>query len=796
MAEVKHTRFIGLAGGRRSAALGFCSLFALTAGAPAVAFAQDAATGADAGGADDVIVVSARRREESLQDVPVAVTAFSGSQLGDVGAQDLTDIGDMTPNVTLKTSRATNTTLTAFIRGVGQQDPVSGFEAGVGIYIDDVYLNRPQAALLDIFDVERIEVLRGPQGTLYGRNTIGGAVKYVTRGLTDDPSAKLKLTGGTYGQFDAVGTFNMPIGIDSGIGDVKIGGAIAYSRRNGFGENLNNGLENYNKNLLAGRLSAEWDPTDTLSFKVSGDWTEDKSDPRQGHRLLDYPGYPVLDNVYDTYSGLNTPEQHVVARGVSGVAEWRASSNLTFKNIVAYRADRTTSPIDFDSLPLADLDVPSIYDNDQFSEEFQVLYDSDRLHGIVGVYYLDANGLTQFDVVLQTTADLLSLPTLDAFTSSDVNTKSWSIFGDWTYDLTDQWSISFGGRYTSDKRTISLQRYTYYTTGLSPVFGGPQRAPSAIAADLDADATFTDFSPRASISFEPTAEHTFYFTYSQGFKGGSFDPRCGASAAPDLNGNGTAGDYEDQVAFCKFSPEDISSYEAGWKNNLFDGRFRSNLAVFYSKYKDVQVPGSVGIDTNNDGIADSFAGVTTNAAKATIYGVEYEGNALLAEGMFSGGDTLDWQFSLGYLHTQYDEYLGRTGTDISDQAVFQNSPKWTAYNRVTYTAPMNLMGHDGATSLYGSVSYKSLTHQFGYAGALDQKEYALIDAGLFWKNADGRYKIGVYGSNLTDQRYKVAGYDFVTTQPAFGNSALGLTGVLTAFYGNPRQIFGTVEVAF
>ncbi|MEQ8934368.1 MAG: TonB-dependent receptor plug domain-containing protein, partial [Amphiplicatus sp.] len=206
---------------------------ALVAAPMAPAYAQDGAA------VSDEIIVSARRRDESLKDVPVAVSAFSGDALEQTGVLDLTDIEAITPNVTLETSRSTNSTLTAFIRGVGQQDPVAGFEAGVGIYIDDVYLNRPQAALLDVYDVERIEVLRGPQGTLYGRNTIGGAIKYVTKRLSDEPTASLRLTGGTYGQFDAIGTFSLPLLTDSGVGDLKIGGAVAYLTRGGFGDNLN-----------------------------------------------------------------------------------------------------------------------------------------------------------------------------------------------------------------------------------------------------------------------------------------------------------------------------------------------------------------------------------------------------------------------------------------------------------------------------------------------------------------------------------------------------------------------------
>ena len=783
--------------GRKAGLLAFCSTLSLSAGVGV------ALTSTSAMAAEDEIIVSARRRDESLQDVPVAVSAFSGEQLESIGVSDLTDLEAITPNVTLETSRSTNSTLTAFIRGVGQQDPVAGFEAGVGVYLDDVYLNRPQAALLDVYDVERIEILRGPQGTLYGRNTIGGALKYVTRRLGDEPSANLRFTGGTYGQIEGVGSFSAPIAMDSAIGDLKVGGAIAYLTRNGFGDNLNlTNLENYNKDLLSIRLATEWNPTETLSIRISGDWTEDNSDPKQGHRLLPVTlgmiDYPVLDNVFDTRAGLNTPEQKVTAQGISGVIEWKANENFTFKNILAYRDDETTTPIDFDSLPEVDLDVPGIYNNSQFSEEFQIIYESDRLNGLVGFYYLDADALTQFDVVLDLTADLLMLDGINAYTSSDVGTKTWSIFGDFTYDVTDTVSISVGGRYTDDDRTIALDRSRYFTAGFSPTFGGPDRAPTLIDADLDAKSNFTDFSPRASITWQPTDEHTLYFSYAQGFKGGSFDPRCASNAAPDLDGDGMSGaaDYDDQVSFCGFDPENITTYEAGWKNNLLDGRFRSSLALFYSDYQDVQVPGSIGIDADMDGIAETFAGVTTNAAAATLYGLEFEGNAVLSEDMFHSGDALNYQFSLGYIHAEYDEYLGRTGTDISDIAQFQNTPEVTAYSQLTYSKPMDLVG-EGQASIYTSASYRSLTHQFGYtSAALDQPGFFLMNAGLSWPGDDGGLSLSVHGTNLLNKKYIVAGYDFVTTFPEFGNSALGTSGVLTAFYGNPRQVFATVKLAF
>ncbi len=290
----------------------------------APAYAQDASVDAAATAADEgdgEIIVTARRREESLQDVPVAITAYSGDKLEKAGALDITAIADTTPNVTLEPSRGTNTTLTAFIRGVGQQDPVAGFESGVGIYLDDVYLNRPQAAVLDIYDVERVEVLRGPQGTLYGRNTIGGAIKYVTKKLPADPQMKVRANLGTYKQADLIVNASTPLS-DS----VRLGVAGARLSRGGFGDNLTgNGLENYNKDILAARGTVEFLGGDEIFVRISGDYTNDHSDPRNGHRLIPglVSGAPVLSNVYDTRAGLTKPKQDIEAFGGAVHAEFK-----------------------------------------------------------------------------------------------------------------------------------------------------------------------------------------------------------------------------------------------------------------------------------------------------------------------------------------------------------------------------------------------------------------------------------------------------------------------------------------
>jgi iron complex outermembrane receptor protein len=735
------------------------------------------------------VVVTAQRREENLLDVPLSVSAFNGDLLADLGVSTLDEVAKISPNVTLEVSRGTNNTLSAFIRGVGQQDPVAGFESGVGIYVDDVYLNRPQGAVLEVYDIDRIEVLRGPQGTLYGRNTIGGAVKYVTKGLSEDPTFKARGAYGSYNQADIVASASLPISET-----FRVGGGLAFFTRDGFGENIITGEENYNKDVAAYRLSAEWDVTPDFQLRLAGDYLSDESNARQGHRLIPdlFPPstYPVLQDVYDTRAGLDVVEQNAEGKGVSLVGEYTLNDSFTIKNIVAYREDSSTTPIDFDSLPEADVDVPAIYENDQFSEEFQVLYSGDRLNGIVGAYYLDANASTVFDVLLGTTGTLLNLPGLNAQTYGEVGTKTWSIFGDFTYDLTDQVSVTVGGRYTEDERSSYVLRRTFIG-GFSDFFGG-SGVPIATTSNFRGSETFDDFSPRASLTYKPVDEHTLYVTYSQGFKGGSFDPRGLSTAAPDFDQSGTV--TSDEVkSFMLFEPEEVDSYEIGWKSNLFDSRLQSSLAAFYMDYKDVQIPGSVGVDTNNDGVADTFAGVTTNAGAATIWGLEYEGNALLGEEMFNDSDTLTGGLSVGYINAKYDEFINNVGVDVAKQRKVQNTPELTGSLRLTYDTPFDLMLKEGRLKINAMTSYRSKTYQFEIPSALDQPGYALVDLGLRWQENDSPWGFTLTAKNLTDEQYKVSGYNFLN---AAGGSTLGLEGVLTAFYGDPRTFTFGIDYNF
>lgn len=765
-----------------------------------VAFAQAEGERASAT-PSDVIIVSSRRREESLQDVPIAVTAISGDQLQLQGAQDITYLSQSVPNLTLEVSRGTNATLTAFIRGIGQQDPVAGFEAGVGIYVDDVYLNRPQGAVLDIYDVERIEVLRGPQGTLYGRNTVGGAVKYVTKRLGDEPAVRLRASGGTFGQLDFIGTAEMPL-----TEELAVGGSVAYLSRNGFGENLTTGEENYDKNIFAVRASTEYD-NDRLFVRLAGDYVRDSSSPKGGHRLIPglFSGAPVLDDVYDSRGGL-TGENEAENFGAALHIEYALNDEWTIKNIAAWREDESFQQIDFDALPSADVDVPVIYENEQFTEELQLLYEGDAVAGILGFYYIDANAFNTFDVLLETTGALpfVGLPGLNANTTGDVDTSSWSIFSDITLDLEELigapgFELALGGRYTSDKRSSQVLRTTFIN-GLSDALGGNSAIPIAVTSDFEGEKTFTDFSPRVSLAYSPNNDHNFYVSYSQGFKGGSFDPRGQSSAVnADFDNDGDI-DADDIFEFFLFDPEEVDSYEVGWKANLFGGRVTSNLAAFYADYTNVQIPGSQG-GTDPLTNAPTFIGVTTNAGGAEFFGIEWEGTALLAEDFFGSGDTFSVSWGGGWIDAEYTEFLVGT-VDLADQRVVQNTPEFSGAITTNYTHPVRLFDQSGDLTFITQTSYKSETNQFEVPNPLlDQSGYGLFDASLVWTTGDGRLQIGIHGRNLFDREYRVAGYNFVAqnTDGSFVSpltSTLGLEGIVTAFYGPPRTVTGTIQVQF
>lgn len=700
---------------------------------------------------DGEIIVTARRRDESLIDVPISVSAISGDALQAQGAVDITALQDKTPNLTLQIARGSNSTLIGFIRGVGQQDPLWGFEPGVGLYVDDVYVARPQGAVLDIFDVERVEVLRGPQGTLYGRNTIGGAIKYVTKKLGHEFGGKVRASYGAYNQVDLVGQITVPIG-DS----LSIGGAIAWYKRDGFGKNLTTGVDQYDKDVLAARISAEFAPSDDVFVRIAADKTIDKSNPRHGTRLVGNGGlaaFEPTDSVYDTRAGIGN-DNKVMTQGVSLTGSFALSDALTFKTISAYRDGRTDTLIDFDNTAGPVLDVPAFYDDRQFTQELQFLYEGDRVQGVAGLYYLDARASGAFDTVL----GLLNTTTL---TSGTVKTKSYAAFADVSFDVSDQFKVSVGGRYTKDDKVGTVFRQNF--TGIrSPIFGNTTAVPGLVRTDYTNKRSFEKFTPRVSLSYKPTEDLNLYASWGKGFKSGGFDMRGDAIFTPTTKDG--------------YNPETISSFEVGLKGAFLDRKLFTNIALYSSKYKDQQVTVQV------PSLAGGIASFVDNAGKGDIYGAELELRAVPSR-YFSVNA------AVGYTHTKYKEFLtyiggGTTPVDVADQRHFQNTPKFTA--SASATASMDLGG--GLLSFTPAISMRSDAYMFEIATpALDQDGYFLVDASLNWTSGDDRFKLSGALRNITNERYRVGGYNFPGA--IFGNSIIG-------YYGPPRTWTLSAEYRF
>jgi iron complex outermembrane receptor protein len=774
-------------------------LLALYGGALGAAHAQEGAdtgsaaaatTAAPSAPADNInqVVVTARRRAELIQDVPGAVTAISGAELEKSAIPDITALTDTVPNTTLKASRGTNTTLTAFIRGIGQQDPVAGYEQGVGIYLDDVYLARPQGALTDIYDLERIEVLRGPQGTLYGRNTIGGAVKYVTRKLAPKPTLDAKVTFGNYGEKDFVLKGSMPI---SDI--LRIGATVGTFNRDGFGHNIINGRQNYNKDVVAGRISLELTPTPDLFIRLATDKTVDDSEARQGQRLTLGPAPASIQpasGTYDTRANLYKVlghEQQVTTEGSSLLAEYTIDPTLSVKSITAYRKSKSYAPIDFDSLEVPYWEAPSFYKDNQTSQEFQLTYTGPKVQGVAGLFYMKTNAYNDFDVLYN------ALGGLSLLTHDDIDSKTWAAFADASYSLTDAFSVTVGGRYTEDERRAEIFKRTYLGLNSSPRLGNPGAIPAgAPNTDLGKDAlhrTDKKFTPKVGFGWKLTPEHNLYTTWSKGFKGGMFDPRM------DLAATGGPNSVVSLAKRQGVAPEEVSSLELGLKSSMNGGRLQTNAAVFYTDYKNVQIPGSIPTFAAN-GSVNGFAGSLTNAGKAKIKGLELEAVAYVT-------NNLNVSAMYSFIDAKYSEWMVANGAslvNIAGSTEFQNTPRNSANLAVNYDWPLAVMGHAGSMSLSNSVSYKSKVYQTEIARAtgvasldatipgnllLAQDGYALWDAGVVWTSADRKIQVGLHGRNLTDKRYKAAGYNFS-----------GFFNTVTAFYGDPRTVRATVNVKF
>jgi iron complex outermembrane receptor protein len=728
------------------AAWGACATFAT---------AQDAQT-------DDTevsaIVVTARRTEETLQSVPGAVSAFSQASLERLQATDVTALQGAVPNVNLAQGRGSSNATNIFIRGIGQPDALQTFDPAVGVYVDDVYYSRIRGTQFDLFDLERVEVLRGPQGTLYGKNTIGGALKVVTRKPGQEFRAGLSAAYGSYNQMELKGSVSGPVSDTLALG---LSGLIA--QRDGFVENPVTGEEYNNKDTQAVRAQAAWTPTDTLRIDLSADFSRDDAAMTVGQAtstLTTLLGVPlvVVTNpppAYDfktrTTSGLPNSTK-LTHYGYAGTITWDLSDSLTLKSITAYRNLETDDYVDIDATQVELGDVFVGVDQDQTSQEFQLSFNQGPWTVVGGVYWMNENIVSHQEAYAD---DYLGAafgnPTFLRTVDDDLETTSQAAYVNVSYDLTETVQVTAGLRYTDEEKVYSRSTSTFSSNALFTA--NPAFAFNNLTESWD------DVSPMADIRWMPSENVTLYLRGSKGFKSGGFNGRA--------NNPGEQAPYD---------PETVTSYEGGLKTTWDGGRYLLNFTVFTNDYRDFQARVSGTVTDPGTGLPSPELTVI-NAGSMKTSGAELEAVARPLPGLM-----LDAQ--VGLLNAEYDDFddvrfVATGGSRAFQQPAF--APKWTVRYGAQYI--FNL-GDGGSFTVGAATRFRSemalsvdntLTNSRVRVPGMWDDDHWIVDARMVWQSAGGRYSAGLYGQNIGDELYKTDAQEF---------SSVG--GIRTAYYGAPQ----------
>lgn len=710
---------------------------------------QDVASGIQ------TIVVTARRREESLQETPISITAFGSDALEARQVSNVGQISDVTPNLTINTSAAFSgsaATPSIFLRGVGQVDFSLNTDPGVGLYVDGVYISRAVGGLIDLLDIERIEVLRGPQGTLFGRNTIGGAVNVTSKAPEDDFTGRFKVTTGSDDRIQLQGLVNVPLGEN-----LAARFAANYHRRDGyvFRPNVGDYLGDDNSFSTRGTIAFDNGP---LQLTLSGDYSRrreasapfiitaiDPGAPFAGFHnavvapLIDpslaFPLGPMgppsacligasnpacfnPESVSVGVPGINQGTRDSFADldvyGVSFTAEYELSDAVTIKSITAYRDLRSDSTNEPDAAPVSVNSTVDSFDYNQFSQELQLLGEGldGRLNWILGAYYFTEEGVNE---------NLVNFSVIEILSGGRVENRSIAGFGQASFEVADGLFLTGGLRWTRDERDFTPDQRVLRDIATGIPDGTP------ILPNVTASTSTTKLTPMANIRYEWTPDVSTYFTYSQGFKSGGFTQRVFPPLIP-------APGQDPVEVIPAFDAETVDTFEVGLKSQLLDDTVQLNAALFTTKYNDLQVNVQVGI-----------APTTQNAAEATINGAELE-LLIVPVRNFSVN------FGLGLIDAQYDR-LDAGVVGITLDSKLPGTSDVTASAGASYTAEL---GDFGSLTFRGDVAMRSDLF-FDANNEVGQDGYTTLNLGLTWESVDGMYSASVFGTNITDTRYAVAG---------------------------------------
>jgi iron complex outermembrane receptor protein len=744
---------------------------------------------APASGTLGEVIVTARKFEENLQQTPVAVTAFSGSELEDRQIFKTDRLDEVVPNLQFANNAplaGNNSSSAVFIRGIGQTDPTSTVDPGVGLYIDDVYMGSSVGANMELRDIASVQVLRGPQGTLFGRNTIGGAIVMTTRDPGDDLGGELRLGGGSDSLIDAFGAIDVPFS-----DTFKSRFSAGLRKQDGYvhradGEDLGDtNTYTLTAKLLwrpsaafEGKLLADYTKadengsplvfaayTETASFgrNASADagcpgFTDITGDGRPDFNSL--PAVPMIDDPRCANDFQNAGPYHNngTAPLTSQLENWGTSLNLVFtfndalslKSISSYRGISWEGNRDADNTPLPILHTAYDVDGWQWSQELQLLFQRSNVKGVFGAYYFKQ---WSDDIVTITLNPPVPPPgpNLDS-DNNKVENESWAAFTQWTLTFVDHLDLTVGGRYTEDKKGSYPDQFDYSTPNVKQV-------PVQWYRD-----TFSKFTPSGSIAWRFSDQAMVYASYSEGFKGGGWNSHFNQPPPPPAF----------LAVVQEFQPEEAQTIEVGAKFDLAGNTLRLNLAAFTTDYKDLQV-------TYRGPLPNGVAPFLTNAGKASADGGELE---------LTWAPTADWllEASVGYLDATLDEL------DINPVAAppltlrpgnrLPYAPEWQAHAGIQYSA------HAGSIVIIPrvDVSYQDRT----FFDAANTPQIAQLDsitvynASLRFEPQQGKWSVTLGVNNASDETYPIAGNSSLDTGSGYAEIA----------YSRPREYFAILAYDF
>jgi len=708
------------------------ALAAILAANPAVAYA-------DTVGASEHsdIIVTARKIPESLIKAPVSVTSISSATLEDAGLDSTTDLAALAPNVDISGGIAGQLQGQISIRGISTLVRNIGLETGVGIYVDGVYAGRPENFAQHLLDVERVEIIRGPQGTEFGKNTIAGVIHVQSRQPDAETGASASVGFGNYDYFQTEAAIGGKV-----TDQISLRGAISHVDRDGFYNHLSGGEDAGSTDLLTWRLSAKLEPSSDLSFTLRGDGLRDRSVPAffQAAALAGFP--PEFPSNQPLRINNNRPNS--LSRdnnGASLTVSWNPGA-LSLTSITAYRESSFEASLDDDQEQVDFVAADDFADDSEFlSQELRASGQHGNLQYLLGAYYFDQTVKTDRKIAVGSDLGIPGEPALT--TIGQVKTESFAVFGRLDYQATERLQVSAGLRYTDEKKRAQFVQGD--TTGVFTFLGFPNLTFEGRSSD-------SDVSPTVSVSYELADRVNFYARIVQGFKSAAFN----VDLASSLDG-------------LTARPEKATSYEVGLKTSLLDDRVKLNLAAFHTDYSRLQVSEVLG-----SGLALS------NAGKARSRGIE-------SEISFQLSPNLRFEGNAGLLDAEYETFsnclapasVGGGVADCSGNALVL-APDFTGHAAIQLDVPVKFGEIFARADLdYRSSVFFEPTNSAAFKGG----SRALTNVRVGLKRE--KWQVIAWVENLTDETYQTYADD---------RSSLGV--LRTAAYGQPRTYGLTLATRF